>query len=281
MSAQDVSQQDAAKISDVLRNHVKEKLARGEVVASMTVRLIRGIEIARIAKTAGFDSLYVDMEHSSFSLETMGQICIAALEVGITPFVRVPGLADVQRILDAGALGIIAPHVSSAAEAREYVKAAKYPPLGDRSNAGNLPHLQYRSFPAAEAYAAVDAATMVIVQFESAAAIDNADAIMAVDGVDMVLIGTNDLLADYGLPGQYDHPRVHEAYTKTLAACQKHGKHLRRRRLCHPRRPGGQICPHGRALCLDRHRFGLPACGLRRQGEGSAGHGVTMTWLPW
>jgi 4-hydroxy-2-oxoheptanedioate aldolase len=67
---------------------------------------------------------------------------------------------------------------------------------------------------------------MVIVQFESAAAIENADAIMAVDGVDMVLIGTNDLLADYGLPGQYDHPRVHEAYTKTLAACQKHGKHL-------------------------------------------------------
>jgi 4-hydroxy-2-oxoheptanedioate aldolase len=216
----------SAKISDVLRNHVKEKLARGEVVASMTVRLVRGIEIARIAKTAGFDSLYVDMEHSSFSLETMGQICIAALEVGITPFVRVPGLADVQRILDAGALGIIAPHVSSAAEARDYVKAAKYPPLGDRSNAGNLPHLQYRSFPAAEAYAAVDAATMVIVQFESAAAIDNADAIMAVDGIDMVLIGTNDLLADYGLPGQYDHPRVHEAYTKTLAACQKHGKHL-------------------------------------------------------
>ena len=72
----------------------------------------------------------------------------------------------------------------------------------------------------------LDAATMVVVQFESAAAIDNADAIMAVDGVDMVLIGTNDLLADYGLPGQYDHPRVHEAYSKTLAACQKHGKHL-------------------------------------------------------
>src|ERR1700761_7510718 len=210
----------STKISDVLRNHVKEKLARGEVVSSMTVRLVRGIEIARIARTAGFDSLYVDMEHSSFSLETMSQICFAALEVGITPFVRVPGIGDV------GALGIIAPHVQTAAEARDYVKAAKYPPLGDRSNAGNLPHLQYRSFPAAEAYAAVDAATMVIVQFESAAAIDNADAIMAVDGVDMVLIGTNDLLADYGLPGQYDHPRVHEAYTKTLAACQKHGKHL-------------------------------------------------------
>src|SRR5579864_7052891 len=111
----------SAKASDVLRNHVKEKLARGEVVASMTVRLVRGVEIARIAKTLGFDSLYVDMEHSSFSLETTSQICMAALEIGITPFVRVPGAADVQRILDAGALGIIAPHVQSADDARKYV----------------------------------------------------------------------------------------------------------------------------------------------------------------
>jgi 4-hydroxy-2-oxoheptanedioate aldolase len=212
-------------ITGVLRNHVKEKLARGEVVASMTVRLVRGVEIARIAKTSGFDSLYVDMEHSSFSLETTSQICIAALEVGITPFVRVPGVTDVQRILDAGALGIIAPHVESADDARAYVRAAKYPPLGERSNAGPLPHLQYRSFPAAEAYAAIDAATMVIVQFESGQAIDNAEAIAAVEGVDMVLIGTNDLLADWGLPGQYDHPRVREAYEKTIAACRRHGKH--------------------------------------------------------
>jgi 4-hydroxy-2-oxoheptanedioate aldolase len=215
----------AVEISGVLRNHVKEKLARGEVVASMTVRLVRGIEIARIAKTAGFDSLYVDMEHSSFSLETTSQICMAALEAGVTPFVRVPGVADVQRILDAGALGIIAPHVQTAHEARAYVRAAKYPPLGERSNAGPLPHLQYRSFPAAQAYAAIDAATMVIVQFESDEAIKNADAIVAVEGVDMVLIGTNDLLADWGLAGQYDHPRVRDAYEKTIAACRKHGKH--------------------------------------------------------
>src|SRR5579864_800824 len=113
--------------ADVLRNHVKEKLARGEVVASMTVRLVRGIEIARIAKTAGFDSLYVDLEHSSFSLETTSQICIAALEAGITPLVRVPNLAEVSRVLDGGALGVIAPHVQSADDARAYVAAAKFP----------------------------------------------------------------------------------------------------------------------------------------------------------
>src|SRR5437588_6014719 len=142
-------------INQLLRNRVKEKLGRGEVVASMTVRLVRGVEIARIAKTAGFDSLYVDMEHSSFSLETTGQICIAALEVGITPLVRVPGVAEVPRVLDAGALRVIAPHVQSAAEARHYVEAAKFPPLGHRSAAGPLPHLQYRSFQAAQADAAL------------------------------------------------------------------------------------------------------------------------------
>jgi len=64
----------------MVRNNVKEKLKRGEVVASMTVRLVRGIEIARIAKTAGFDSIYVDDQHSSFSLDTTGQICMAAMD---------------------------------------------------------------------------------------------------------------------------------------------------------------------------------------------------------
>jgi len=66
---------------------------------------------------------------------------------------------------------------------------------------------------------------MVIVQFESDRAIKNADEIVAVAGVDMVLIGTNDLLADWGLPGQYDHPRVRQAYETTIAACRRHGKH--------------------------------------------------------
>ncbi|MFZ3311684.1 MAG: aldolase/citrate lyase family protein [Xanthobacteraceae bacterium] len=215
-----------AEISDVLRNRVKEKLARGEVVASMTVRLVRGIEIARIAATAGFDSLYVDMEHASFSFDTTGQICMAALHAGITPFVRVPGVAEVQRVLDGGALGVIAPHVRSAAEARDYVRAAKFPPLGERSAAGPLPHLHYRSFPAAAADAALNAATTLMVQFESNEAIARADEIAAVDGVDMVMIGSNDLLADWGLAGQYEHPRLREAYAATIAACRKQGKHV-------------------------------------------------------
>lgn len=216
------------ELSDILRNHVKEKLARGEVVASMTVRLVRGIEIARIARTAGFDTLYIDVEHSSFSLDTTGQICMAALEVGITPLVRVPTTRPehVSRALDGGALGVIAPHVRSAEDARKVVSAAKFPPLGERSAAGGLPHLQFRSFPAREANPALNDATMVVVMMETVAALEHVEEIAAVEGIDMMLIGTNDLTAEMGIPGQYDHEKVHEAYTRTIAACRKHGKHV-------------------------------------------------------
>ena len=210
----------------VIRNAVKERLARGEVASSMTVRMARSIEIAGIAATAGFDSLYVDLEHSSLSLETTSQICIAALNVGLAPFVRVPQLDMVGRILDGGALGIIVPDVRTMAQAHAAVRAAKYPPLGERGFASALPQFGFRSLPAKQFCPVLDAATMVIVQFESAEAVDNAEAIFAVDGVDMALFGTNDLTADMGIPGDYENPKVRDAYARAIAAAKKHGKHV-------------------------------------------------------
>jgi 2-keto-3-deoxy-L-rhamnonate aldolase RhmA len=216
------------KAAEVVRNVVKEKLARDEVVASMTVRLTRGVEIARMAKTAGFDMIYVDLEHSTLSLDATGQICLAALSCGIAPMVRVPANTPeyIQRVLDGGGLGIIAPGICSAEEARAVVRAAKFAPQGERGAGSALPHLEYRSFPAAEANAAMNDATMVIVQFESADALDKAEEIVAVDGVDMVLLGINDLLSSMGLAGQHEHPKVREAYAHTIAVCRKHGKHV-------------------------------------------------------
>jgi 4-hydroxy-2-oxoheptanedioate aldolase len=218
----------AEGLGDILRNNVKEKLARDEVVASMTVRLVRGIEIARIAKTAGFDTIYVDLEHSNFSIEVTSQICMSAMEIGIAPFVRVPANTPeyISRVLDGGALGVIAPHINSAEEARAVVRAAKFPPLGERGVSAGLPHLHFRSFPPDEAYAALNAATMVMVQFETAEAIARADEILSVDGVDMAMIGANDLMADLGIPGQYGHAKVRDAYATTIAAAQRHGKHV-------------------------------------------------------
>lgn len=214
-------------LADILQNRVKELLARDEVAVSMTVRLTRTIEIAQIAKTAGFDMLYIDLEHSPLTIDATGQICMAALNVGIVPAVRVPANTPdyISRVLDAGALGIIAPHVRNASEARAVVQAAKFPPHGHRSNTGLFPQLQYRSFPPAETCKALNEATMVIVQFESEESLDNADEIVAVDGVDIVLVGLNDMLGDMGLAGQYDHPKVREIYSRAIDTCRRHGRH--------------------------------------------------------
>jgi len=214
------------RANEIIRNVVKEKLSRNEVVASMTIRLVRTVEIAQLAKTAGFDMIYIDLEHSPMTLDATGQICLAALSVGITPMVRVPANTPdyIQRALDGGALGIVAPGIRSAEEARAVVRAVKYAPLGERGAGGALPHLQYHSFPTAEANAAVNDATMVIVQFESAEALEQADEIAAIEGVDVIHLGSNDLLANMGKPGQFDDPALLTAQDRVIAACRKHGK---------------------------------------------------------
>lgn len=215
-------------IREILRNHMKEKLAAGQVVASMTVRLSRSIEIAPIAASAGFDTLYVDLEHNTLSIDTCCQICIAAQQTGVTPLVRVPANTPeyICRVLDGGAMGVILPHVRSAAEARAMVELVKFPPLGHRSAGGALSHYQYRSFPMKETYDAMNDATSLVVMMETKDALENVEEIIAVDGVDMLLIGSNDLCGELGITGQYDHPLLKQAFERTIAAANKVGKHV-------------------------------------------------------
>jgi 2-keto-3-deoxy-L-rhamnonate aldolase RhmA len=213
---------------ELARNGLKEKLARGEVAASMIVRLVRTIEIAQIAKTAGFDAFYLDNEHSSFSLDTTSQICMTALAVGITPLVRVPGCAPeyIARVLDGGALGVIIPHVQSPFDAERAVRAAKFAPLGERGMTGALPQLQFRSFSAADTTEAINDATMVVVMIETAEALSRVDEIAAVPGVDLLMIGTNDLCAALGIPGDHEHQLIRDAYRRSIEACRRHKKYL-------------------------------------------------------
>lgn len=213
-------------MSPSLPNSVRDKIARGEPVYSMTVRLVKSVEIAMIAKTAGFDTLYIDLEHNSFSIDMAGQICVACIGVGLAPFVRVPGNDPhvIARVLDAGALGIIAPHVQSAADAEAVVRAAKYPPIGERSQSGALPHFHFRSLPTADANRQLNDATMVVAMIESPEGLAAVDEIAAVPGVDVLFIGTNDLCNSVGVAGQYDHELVHDAYRRTLEACRAHNK---------------------------------------------------------
>ena len=209
-------------------NLMKQKMRSGGLAVGMIVRLMRNVEVAAIARSCGFDCLYIDLEHCSFSLETVSQISVTATALGITPVVRVPGLdpAMISRTMEAGAQGVIIPHLETAAEAKAVVQAAKFPPIGSRSLLGPNPHTLFRVGPAAQTMQDMNDAVLVVAMIESVTAVANADEIAAVPGLDMLLIGTNDLCNSLGVPGQYDHPGVADAYAQVAAACRKHGKHL-------------------------------------------------------
>lgn len=207
-------------------NLTKRKLAAGELVLGMGVRQARTVDIATVAGTCGFDWLFIDTEHNSMDVDIACQIAMAALATGITPIVRVAGHEHhhASRVLDNGALGVVVPHVDTAEEAQRVADACKYPPLGHRSIAGNQPFLRFETVPAAEATRLANEETLIVVMLETPTAIENVEAIAAVKGIDLLMIGTNDLCAEMGIHGQYADPRVSEAYKKVIAACRKHGK---------------------------------------------------------
>jgi 2-keto-3-deoxy-L-rhamnonate aldolase RhmA len=207
-------------------NPARERLAKGEISIGMGVRISRTVDIAQAMRSCGYDWLFIDLEHSPIDLETACQMSVAALGAGIAPIVRVPNKQYwmATRILDGGALGIVMPHVDSAAEAAEVVDHLKYPPVGHRSVAGGPPQLAYKSVPTGEATTAINAGTLISVMLETPQAIAAADAIAAVPGVDVLLVGTNDLTMELGIPGQLGHAKVVAAYETVIAACRKHGK---------------------------------------------------------
>jgi 4-hydroxy-2-oxoheptanedioate aldolase len=209
-----------------LTNPAKERLDKGELAIGMGVRGLRGVEVARLMKSAGFDWLFIDLEHGSTSVETACQISVAALDAGIAPLVRVPAgeLALGARCLDGGALGVVIPHVDTAEQARALVDAFRFPPLGHRSIGGAYPHFGFASRPVDEVVAGLDNATLVVAMIETPVAVENADRIAAVPGLDVLLIGTNDLCLEMGIPGQLDHERVKAAFATVLGACKRHGK---------------------------------------------------------
>lgn len=210
-----------------IQNHAKDKLQAGGLSLGVGLRQARTVDIGKAMKTAGYDWLFIDMEHNSMDLDIAVQISVAAQDAGITPIVRVPGFEHYHatRALDGGAQGIIVPHVDDAETARTLVSHCFYPPMGHRSMTGALPQLDFQAHPLGEMAEAVNAATLLVVMVETPTAVENADEIAAVPGIDGILIGTNDLCMEMGIPGQFGHERVEDAYRKVIAACRKHGKH--------------------------------------------------------
>jgi 2-keto-3-deoxy-L-rhamnonate aldolase RhmA len=217
---------DQATVARPTESAVLQKLARGEPLLSLGIRNARTAEIVRIAKTAGFGIMWIDLEHSSISIDCAVQISAAAADLGLEAWARVPEreYGVIGRLLDGGVTGIIAPRVETAKEAQLVVDAARFPPRGQRSQIAHLPQVGYRKLPPAELMAAADRATTVHILLESAKGIDNADAIAAIDGVDILHVGMNDLSVDLGHVGNLSHPDMIEACKRVIAAAHRHGK---------------------------------------------------------
>jgi len=167
--------------------------------------------VTEIMAKAGFDWLVVDMEHTAIDYAEAMQMIQTIELAGCVPLVRV-GDNDpliIKRVLDSGAHGILVPMINSAEEARRAVAAAYYPPKGTRGVGLSRAQDYGVGFPAYRERALEQ--TVVIVQIEHIRAVENLEAILAVDGVDGFIIGPYDLSGSLNQPGNFDHPDVREA----------------------------------------------------------------------
>jgi 4-hydroxy-2-oxoheptanedioate aldolase len=205
-----------------------DRLAQRLPVAALGVRSSRTADIARIARSTGHHAIWIDLEHSTMSVDTAAMICAASLDLGLVAFVRRPerDYGIIGRLLDGGATGIIAPRIETAEQARELVEACKFPPFGHRSAISTLPLFEFKTIPVGAFNGLVNAATIVKVLIESPLGVENLASIAAVPGVDMIGIGTNDLTAEMGIPGEYRHADVRRAHEAALSVCRELGKPL-------------------------------------------------------
>ncbi len=166
-----------------------------------------------LAGHAGFDFVIIDTEHGATGLETLEHMLRAAAAAGIAALVRVPrgGADDILHVLDAGADGILVPHVTSAAAAREIVRHAYYPPLGRRGISTLSRAARHGMGDAAEVLRAQAGRTAVIAMIEDQEALGEVGAIARVEGIDALFVGPNDLAASMGHLGEAAHPEVRRA----------------------------------------------------------------------
>ena len=186
--------------------------------------------IGHMLRNAGCDFVLFDTEHSGFHHETI-KAAVRYFEAAQVPvIVRVPSKAyhHIARAADMGAGGIMLPMVNDAGEARAILDCMKYVPDGHRGVALGIAHDAYTGGPVMEKLAAANASLALFCQIETAAGVENADAIAAVDGVDCLWVGHFDLSCSLGIPGEFTHPKFLDAIDRVAAACRAHGKALGR-----------------------------------------------------
>src|ERR1700690_237016 len=203
-----------------------QRIRSGRLTLGFGVHHLRGAAVPLLAKAAGYDWLFIDSEHGAISTQEIAQLCLAALPTGIAPLVRIcrGAIDEGTRALDNGALGIIVPHVDTADEARRLVEAFRFHPMGHRSTGGPSAQFAFRPPAALEMPGTLNTELLLIPMIETPQAVENAESIAAVEGIDALLIGTNDLSLEMGIAGQVGHERVQDAFRQVGEACRRHNK---------------------------------------------------------
>jgi 2-keto-3-deoxy-L-rhamnonate aldolase RhmA len=206
-------------------NPVMASLRQGKPVIGVTLT-VGSAEIAAQTASMGFDFLWVEMEHSPITLESLRDMVLATRGLKAVPFARVPvnAIWTAKRVLDAGVLGVMFPFTSTPELARQAVDACKYAPYGRRGSGAGLATFRW---PAPEGYYDfADRNVMVIIIVEEASAVERVEEIAATPGVDVIFIGTSDLAFSLGCRGQQDHPKVQKAVERIAAAAKANNKIL-------------------------------------------------------
>jgi 4-hydroxy-2-oxoheptanedioate aldolase len=209
-----------------MRNRMKEKLAAGEPAFGVSV-MIPSPQIVEMIGAAGFDWVLLDCEHGTLTLESVELMAMAAEACGITPIARpaTRSAEHILQVLDRGVMGVQVPHVNTAAQAREVVAAVKFHPAGQRGLAAGTRAARYDAHGSlAEFVKAANDATLIAIQLEEQAAIDNLDALLQVPGIDVFFIGPSDLSQSMGHPGNPKAEPVAKAIDATLAKIIAAGK---------------------------------------------------------
>lgn len=209
------------------KNYLKERLSAGKPALG-TWCVIGSPAVADIIASSGLDFLVIDAEHGPISYETAQQMAMACESRGVSPIMRVGKLDDwaILRALDIGVHGIQLPEISTAEDAKEFVKLAKYPPIGTRgfspyTRAGNYDVANGKALPAR-----ANANILLIANVEGVEGIRNLDAISKVEHIDVVFIGLFDLSKSLGIPGDVENPLVSDALAKAVKTVKKNGKKI-------------------------------------------------------
>jgi 2-keto-3-deoxy-L-rhamnonate aldolase RhmA len=206
----------------ITENPVKKALKEGKVVIGATVTAANP-DVAATLAGVGFNFLWIEMEHSPLTLETVRSMILATRGLKAMPFTRVPVNEPwmAKRALDIGSLGVIFPFTSSRELAEQAVKSCKYPPQGIRGYGPTMAASRW-GMSGSDYAKFANENVLVVVIIEQKQAIDKIDEIASVPGIDVLFIGVNDLSYSLGVGGKTNDPLVEEAVSKVLAAGKKH-----------------------------------------------------------